>query len=276
VVDGGHRLGVVGWPVEHSLSPRFQNAGLTAAGLSGWRYQRLPLPPELLEGGLRALPALGFRGVNVTLPHKQRALALAGDSSARARQIGAANTLLFEPGGRVWADNTDAPGLLASLPWPVAGRSALVLGAGGVARAAVWALRDAGAEVHVWNRTGARAEQLGADLGATAVSRAEPADLLVHCTSLGLRGELGLEGLPLGESDLRAYETVVDFVYRPGGTALIDAARRLRIPTVDGLQLLLAQGALSFELFTGTPAPLEQMRAALGSGAVAAGRSGSG
>jgi shikimate dehydrogenase len=261
---------VIGWPVAHSLSPRFQNAGLAEAGLSDWRYQRLPLPPDLFDEAVRALPGIGFRGVNVTLPHKARALAVADGSSARARGIGAANILLFEPDRGVWADNTDAPGLIASLPWPVAGRSALVLGAGGVARAAVWALRDAGAaDVRVWNRTVSRAARLAAELGATAVREAEPADLLVHCTSLGLHGEPGLrgepghEGLPLGEPDLRAYEAVVDFVYRPFGTALIQAARQMGIPTVDGLELLLAQGALSFELFTGAPAPVAEMRAAL-------------
>lgn len=264
MADAGRRLGVIGWPVAHSLSPRFQNAGLAAAGLSDWRYQHLPLPPELFDEAVRGLPGIGFRGANVTLPHKQGALAVADGASARAREIGAANTLLFEPDRGVWADNTDAPGLIASLPWPVAGRSALVLGAGGAARAAVWALRDAGAaDVRLWNRIGSRAEQLGAELGATAVSVAEPADLLVHCTSLGLRGEPGLEGLPLSEEDLRAYEVVVDFVYRPGGTALIGAARRMGLAAVDGLELLLAQGALSFKLFTGAPAPMAEMRAAL-------------
>ncbi|HWD63843.1 MAG TPA: shikimate dehydrogenase [Solirubrobacteraceae bacterium] len=262
--EAGHRLGVIGWPVGHSLSPRFQNAGLAAAGLSGWRYQPLPLPPPLLDEVVRALPGVDFRGVNVTLPHKERALALADGSSSRAREIGAANTLVFGSSG-VWADNTDAPGLVATLPWPVAGRSALVLGAGGVARAAVWALRDAGAaEVRVWNRTPERAGQLADRFGVTAVGEAGPADLLVHCTSLGLRGEPGLEGLPVSRPDLRGYGAVVDFVYRPGGTALTGMARQMGIPTVDGLELLLAQGALSFELFTGLPAPVAEMRSALG------------
>ncbi|HET9720467.1 MAG TPA: shikimate dehydrogenase [Solirubrobacteraceae bacterium] len=259
------RLGVVGWPVAHSRSPRFQNAGLAAAGLAGWRYQPLPLPPQLFDQAVPALAALGFRGVNVTLPHKQRALALADESTERARRIGAANTLLFEPSGGVWADNTDAPGLVASLPQPVEGRSALVLGAGGVARAAVWALREAGArEVRVWNRTPERAARLAAELEATAVSTAEPADLLVQCTSLGLASEPGPGELPVEEADLTSFGTVVDFVYRPEGTALVRAARRAGVPAVDGLQLLLAQGALSFQLFTGVPAPVAEMRAALG------------
>lgn len=260
------RLGVIGWPVAHSLSPVFQNAGLRAAGLEDWRYQRLPVPPDLLAETVLALPAAGFRGVNVTLPHKQRALELApsGQLTERARAIGAANTLVFEPEG-VWADNTDAPGLLASLPFEVAGRSALVLGAGGAARAAVWALNDAGAaEVRVWNRRAERARELADVLGGNAVSAAQPADLLVNCTAHGLADEPTLEGLPMAEDELRQYSVVVDFVYRPGGTRLIQAAREQDVAVVDGLELLLAQGALSFERFTGRLAPLPAMRAAIG------------
>ncbi|MDE3134093.1 MAG: shikimate dehydrogenase, partial [Acidobacteriota bacterium] len=167
------RLGVLGWPVAHSRSPALQNAALQAVGLGdSWRYQLLPVPPELLAETVRALPAAGFRGANVTIPHKQAALALATDASARARAIGAANTLLFEQDGRLWADNTDAPALIEALSQhtQVAGASALVLGAGGSARAAAWALSDAGArEVLIWNRTPARASQLASELGARAV-----------------------------------------------------------------------------------------------------------
>lgn len=259
------RLGVIGWPVAHSLSPVFQNAGLAAAGLHEWRYQRLPIPPEALEETVRALGQAGFRGVNVTLPHKQRALALADESSERAREIGAANTLLFDPTGAIRADNTDAPGLIASLPAAVPGTSALVLGAGGVARATVWALRDAGAaDIRIWNRTTERARALSAELGGVAVDRAEPADLLVNCTAHGLAGEPGLDGLPVSEQDLGSYHTVVDFVYRPDGTALTMAARAQGARVVDGLKLLLAQGVLSFEQFTGRAAPSAEMRASIG------------
>lgn len=258
------RLGVLGWPVRHSRSPDIQNAALAVAGLGDWRYQLLPAPPELLAELLAALPGAGFRGVNVTIPHKQAVLALATEPTPRARAIGAANTLVFEPEG-VWADNTDAPGLLASLPFEVAGRSALVLGAGGAARAAVWALNDAGAaEVRVWNRRAERARELADVLGGNAVSAAQPADLLVNCTAHGLADEPTLEGLPMAEDELRQYSVVVDFVYRPGGTRLIQAAREQDVAVVDGLELLLAQGALSFERFTGRLAPLPAMRAAIG------------
>src|SRR5687768_17961072 len=125
-------------------------AALKAAGLEGWRYLKLPLPPELFAETVRALPAAGFRGVNVTIPHKEAALLLADEASAAAREIGAANTLSFA-GGRVVAENTDAPGFLAALPRPPGGLSALVLGAGGAGRAVVWALGGAGARVDVWN-----------------------------------------------------------------------------------------------------------------------------
>ena len=262
------RLGVLGWPVAHSLSPRIQNAALHAAGLRDWHYQLLPVPPELLTDTVAGLPEAGFRGANVTIPHKQAALALATRPSARAAAIGAANTLIFTSAGEVLADNTDAPALIAALPQPAAGRSALVLGAGGSARAAVWALRDAGAApVRIWNRTAERAVALADELGATAVStaqvRADPnTDLLVNCTAVGLRGAASMEGLPVGERELDAVGCVVDLVYRPEPTALVTAARARGVAVVDGLQILIGQGALSFELFTGVLASVAAMRAA--------------
>ena len=259
---GATRLGVLGWPVGHSRSPAIQNAALQATGLQHWRYQLLPVPPELLTEVTGALPAAGFRGANVTIPHKQTALALAQAPTPRARAIGAANTLIFES-DRIVADNTDAPALIAALPIEIAGASALVLGAGGAARAAVWALRDARAgEIRVWNRTAERARELCAQLGGTPVTNVAAADLLVNCTSVGLDGTDSLAGLPI--ADLAAFGCVVDFVYASGGTALIRAARRQGIPAVDGLELLVGQGALSFEQFTGRPAPTETMREAAG------------
>lgn len=266
------RLGVLGWPVAHSRSPALQNAALDAVGLGGsWHYQLLPVPPDLFAETVRGLPAAGFRGANVTIPHKPAALALATDASERARAIGAANTLLFEPDGRLRADNTDAPALIAALAQhaQVAGAGALVLGAGGSARAAVWALRDAGArEVLIWNRTPQRAAQLAFELGAQAVpdpATVADADILVNCTSVGLGDEAELDWLLPRTHPLDRYRAIVDFVYREGGpTPLIAAARARNIPTVDGLQLLLGQGAIAFELFTGRRAPIEAMRNSLG------------
>lgn len=258
------RLGVLGWPVAHSRSPAIQNAALAAAGLSGWRYQLLPAPPDLFAELVRALPGAGFAGANVTIPHKRDALALATKASDRARAIGAANTLMFGPGGAVAADNTDAPALIAALPFDAAGHTALVLGAGGSARAAVWALLDAGAsQVMVWNRTRQRASELCAELGATPVQRAEPADLLVNCTSVGLDGSDPFDRLPLDARELPSYGCVVDFVYTAAGTPLIARARELGVPAVDGLTLLIGQGALSFERFTGVAPSLDAMRAAV-------------
>jgi shikimate dehydrogenase len=255
-------LGVCGWPVAHSWSPQMHNAGLAAAGLEGWRYLRLPLPPELFEETVRALPAAGFRGVNVTIPHKHAALALADRASDAARAIGAANTLTFEDGAIV-ADNTDAPGLLAALPESPRGRTALVLGAGGAGRAAAWALTTAGAHVAIWNRTPERARMLAAELGARAVDVGEAAEILVNCTSVGLHDPAAtFKALPVEADDLGAGSLVVDMVYRAGSTRLLDAARARGASVVDGLEVLVAQGAASFERWTGLEAPREAMRAA--------------
>ncbi len=263
------RLGVLGWPVAHSRSPAMHNAALAAAGLTRWRYQLLPAGPELFGELVRALPGAGFRGANVTIPHKEAALALATAPTDRARAIGAANTLTFEPGGEIVADNTDAPALVAALRFPIAGRSALVLGAGGSARAAVWALLHSGArEVSVWNRNPVRARALCEELGgiplpASPAATALDADVLVNCTAVGLDGSDPFDRLPVGAADLERYGCVVDLVYTAGGTALVAAARGRGVEVVDGLELLLGQGALSFERFTQRPAPVAAMRAAV-------------
>jgi shikimate dehydrogenase len=270
------RLGVLGWPVAHSRSPAIQNAALAALGMTGWRYQRLPVAPALFAETTRALRPSGFHGANVTIPHKQAALELASEASRTAREIGAANTLTFAPDGTIAAENTDAPGLIAALarlPELPTHPRALILGAGGSARAAAWALREAGAsEVSVWNRTAERAHALARELGVRAVRAAVPADLLVNCTSVGLHGggavqrsatdgdalnQLGLTFDQVGE-----YPYVVDFVYRSGSTQLLAAAMAHGARTLDGLELLVAQGALSLELWTGRQAPLEVMRRA--------------
>ncbi len=259
-----HRLGVLGWPVAHSRSPRMHRAALRALGLTDWTYQHLPAPPEVFAEIGAGLPGAGFRGANVTIPHKERALALATHPTQRAQAIGAANTLTFGPDGELRADNTDAPGLLAALGSDVAGRSAVVLGAGGSARAALYALRGAGADVQVWNRTHGRARQLVAELGGRAVRRPEAADLLVNCTSVGLRDPTTtFKDLPLGVDALREFATVVDLVYSDtGDTVLISAAREAGSATVDGLEVLVRQGALSLQAWTGRSAPVGIMCAA--------------
>jgi shikimate dehydrogenase len=262
-----HRLGVLGWPVAHSRSPAIHNAALRALGMGDWHYQLLPVPPELFAETTRGLAGAGFAGANVTIPHKQAALALADTASKAAKAIGAANTLTFAGDGAIAAENTDAPGLIAAIGEPLGGKRALVLGAGGSARAAVWALREAGAaEVSIWNRTGERAAALAHELGARAVREPERAELLVNCTAVGLTqaaeqdgelAQLGLTPALIGE-----FETVVDLVYREGATELLAAAQARGARTLDGLQILVAQGALSFELWTGREAPLQAMREA--------------
>ena len=258
------RLGVLGWPVAHSRSPRMHNAALAQLGLKDWHYQRLPVPPEVFAETVRGLPAAGFVGANVTIPHKEAALALADEATDAARAIGAANTLTFTPEtGATHAANTDAPGFLAALAaagTDPAGGTALVLGAGGSARAVAYALREAGAtRVAVWNRTPERALALAADLGVDAAYRPVAADLLVNCTSVGLAdGEF--KDLPLDADALGTYATVADLVYRAGGTGLVAQARRRGCAVVDGLEVLVRQGAMSFEAWTGLAAPVDAMR----------------
>jgi shikimate dehydrogenase len=265
VAERAPRLGVLGWPVAHSRSPAMQNAALAAVGLADWRYQRLPVPPELFAETVRALPALGFVGANVTIPHKAAALSLADAASPRARAIGAANTLQFRADGSIWADNTDGPGLVAALAargFALAGRRVQVLGAGGTARAAVWALLDAGAEVAVWNRTPARAQALCAELGGVAVSEPGPGQLLVQATAAGLTPDSDLPDFaPLAATadGIGSFEMVVDFVYSQVGEGLLGAAAAHGVDVVDGVELLVRQGALAFELFTGRAAPVEVM-----------------
>jgi shikimate dehydrogenase len=265
-----HRLGVLGWPVAHSRSPAMHNAALRELGMKDWHYQALPVPEELFAETVRALGQAGFVGANVTIPHKQAALALTDRASVAARAIGAVNTLTFAPDGTIAAENTDAPGLIAALEQLAglpAALSALVLGAGGSARAAVWALREAGArEVSVWNRTSERAAELARELGARVVDRPGRADLLVNCTSVGLERSAsepeGLNQLGLTFDQVGEYSYVVDLVYRSGATPLLAAAREHGARTLDGLEILVTQGALSFELWTGRRAPLEVMREA--------------
>jgi shikimate dehydrogenase len=254
---------VLGWPVAHSRSPAMHNAALAELGMAGWRYQALPVPPELFAETTRALGDSSFAGVNVTIPHKRAALALADSASEAARAIGAANTLTFATDGTIAAENTDAPGLIAAIDGELAGRRALVLGAGGSARAAVWALREAGADVAVWSRTPERALALAGELQARAVGAPEPSDVLVNCTPVGLHEEPDeLAQLALTRERIGEYPLVVDLAYRDAATALVDAARAAGARAVDGIDVLVAQGALSFRLWTGRDAPIQTMREA--------------
>lgn len=259
------RLAVIGHPVAHSRSPAMQTAALQALGLGEeWSYGAIEIAPEQLEAQVRELAAGGeYAGLNVTVPHKEGALALADEASEAARQIGAANTLSFRD-GRILAENTDTGGLLGALPSRAPGRRALVLGAGGAARAAVWALVGDDAEVEVWNRTAARAESICAELGGTAVLQPDQSeyDLIVNTSAAGLGGEDPFAHLPLRRDAFAGGQTVVDMVYGDRPSPLLEAAAAAGAATVDGLEVLVQQGARSLAIWTGRQPDLDVMRRA--------------
>lgn len=254
--------GVLGWPVDHSRSPRLHGHWLQRYGIDG-AYVPLPVAPDAFAPALRALASLGFAGCNVTVPHKEAALAACDSVSETARAIGAVNTVVIRE-GRLLGDNSDAFGFIENLrqeapDWrPVIG-PAVVLGAGGAARAVIHALQEAGVpELRLLNRTRERAEQLGGELDrdgrirvldwAARAAALEGAGLLVNTTTLGMSGqpplEIALESLP-GEA------LVTDIVYSPLETPLLRAARERGNATVEGLGMLLHQARLGFRQWFG-------------------------
>jgi shikimate dehydrogenase len=258
------RLAVLGMPVDFSRSPAIHNAAFAALGMDGeWSYEAIEVAPDKFEERVRAMPDEGFVGANVTVPHKGAALLVSERRSGSAREIGAANTLIFEE-GEIRADNTDAVGLMESLPVSAAGHRALVLGAGGAARAVVWALTRAGAEVSVWNRTPERAKQLCAELGGKVEGDPSPGDyeLIVNSTSVGLHGEDPFDELPLSSDWFGFSQTVVDLVYGTGDSKLLRVAGEAGANVVDGLEVLVQQGAASFRIWTGVDPPIDVMREA--------------
>jgi shikimate dehydrogenase len=256
-------LAVIGHPVAHSRSPDMQTAALAELGLAGeWTYSAIDVAPEDFEATIAELAVAGeYVGVNITVPHKEAALAMADEATDGARAIGAANTLSFAD-GQIAAANTDAGGLLRSLPHVPDGERALVLGAGGAARAAIWGLGDVGASVDVWNRTEERAERVAAELGARAVVDPDIAaySLIVNTTAVGLGGEDPFAHLPLGADSFVPGQVVVDMVYGDEPSPLLAAAAAAGAVTVDGLEMLVQQGALSLRIWTGEEPSLEAMR----------------
>ena len=253
--------GVIGCPIGHSRSPILHATWLRAYAIRG-HYVPLHVESDDLAAVLRVMPAMGFVGANVTLPHKEAALALADRASDVARKIGAANTLSFSD-GQILADNTDAYGFIQNLregapEWRAAAGPALVLGAGGAARAVLVALAEAGVtEIVLANRTRTRAEELAAVLDApiTVVDWGDypaalpRAALVVNTTSLGMAGQAPL-GLDAGL--LRPDAVVTDIVYTPLETPLLRAASLAGCRTVDGLGMLLHQAVPGFERWFGT------------------------
>ncbi len=261
-------VGVMGWPVAHSLSPAIHNAAFRALGLS-WVYVPLPVPPGEVRAALEGLRALGFAGANVTMPHKTEVAGLLGELSEDARRLQAVNTLVVRAEGLA-GHNTDAPGferfLRRDAGFDPDGRSALVYGAGGAARACALALARGGlASLTVAVREPARAEAVREVLRdlSTRIEVVELAgatglhpDLLVNATPLGARAE----ELPL--PSIHPELVIVDLLYHPAVTPLLREAREAGATAFGGLGLLLHQAALSFELWTGRAPPLEVMSAA--------------
>jgi len=268
MLTGSTRLvGLLGNPVSHSLSPRMQNAAFAARGLD-WAYVALPVASERLEAGLGGLAALGFAGANVTIPHKMAALAYCDELDPFAERAGSVNTIVVR-GRRLVGSSTD--GLAVAEAVAVAGKSVLVLGAGGAAQAVATALLDEGAaSLRVAARRADSAHALAARLRAVFPERDVSAD---ERWPPGGVENLVVNATPVRQDALvppRPGQAVVDLAYGSDGapTALVAAARAAGCdPVVDGLDVLVRQGAASFERWTGVPAPVEVMRAALTSAA---------
>ena len=287
-IDGGTTLvGIIGDPVAHSLSPRMHNAAFETLEMN-WRYVAFRVAPAGLGQALRGVAALGMAGVNVTIPHKESAAGLLDELDSLARQIAAVNTVRVS-GGRLMGFNTDAAGVVDALisdgGMPASGRRCVVVGAGGGGRAAAFALAAAGASrITVLNRTERKARNLAdavhraapgckvepAPLAPETISRAvEDAEIVVHATAATMSAAMGggggradwLQALARG---LRQGMAVLDMVYTPAWTELLGAAKSAGAAAVSGLSMLVFQGARSFELWTGRPAPLDAMRRAVG------------
>lgn len=273
--------GILGWPVEHSASPAMQNAAFAARGVDAV-YVPFPVRPEALPLAVAGLRALGVRGVNVTVPHKEAILPLLDEVDPDARALGAVNTVVRRGDGLLGL-NTDGPGLVRSLAEAgveVKGRRVTVLGAGGAARAAVVGLARAGAaQIHVAARRPDQADAVrravqpgvcdttiqACPMDGTLAARFAETDLVVQATSAtlgeGAGPEAFAEALPMDA--LPDGAAVVDLVYEPLETTVLRAARGRGLRAVDGLGMLLHQGALAFERWTGEAAPVDVMRQAL-------------
>ncbi len=266
------RVGVIGFPVEHSLSPIMHNAAFAALGMRDWQYDAMSIPPDILRLGLREPKNHGYIGINVTVPHKEAIMEYVRPDE-KARAIGAVNTVDFRNNV---GTNTDADGLINDLranQVAIRGQRVLVLGAGGAARAAVYGLLREGASVVIVNRTKSRADKLVAQLrasarvkGAAVMTLDQAADwgmsLIVNCTSVGLHPHIEqspwIHGVPFPEG-----LTVYDMVYRPANTALMQQCIAHGGRAIGGLGMLARQGAIAFELWTGVEPPIDLMVRAL-------------
>lgn len=279
--DTGTRLvGVMGWPIEHSLSPAMHNAALAEMGLN-WVYLAFAVAPEHVGEAVRGVRGLGLVGLNVTIPHKQAVIEHLDEIDEFVAALGVANTIVRREDGRLEGHNTDGPGFIRSVEergHTVAGMAVALLGAGGSARSVAYACARAGARaLAVLNRTPERAEEV-AELvraqaglsavealpltGAEAQEAVEGADLIVDCTSVGMYPHVNVEPAVPG-AWLRPGQVVVDLTYNPLQTVLLRAATEAGAATVDGAGMLVHQGAISLQYWSGQDPPVDTMRRAL-------------
>lgn len=264
-------VGIIGYPLRHSASPAFQQAAFDYLGIDA-RYLAWETPPDALAGRVESLRGPGLLGANVTVPHKQAVVPFLNEVSQAAQDTGAVNTIVNQE-GRLTGHNTDVTGFLRALQedagFQTQGKRVLVLGAGGSARAVVYGLLKEGAgQVTIANRTVERAhrliETLGSPGNACAVllelsKLSNGWDLIVNCTTLGMRHAPGEKETPLPSGAIPASSLVYDLVYNPEETPLLQAAARAGARTLGGLPMLIYQGAEAFRLWTGRDAPVEVM-----------------
>lgn len=257
------KVGAVGWPIDHSLSPAMHNAAFAALGMTDWLYDKIAIPPDILKLSLRELADHGYIGVNLTVPHKEAALSLTRPDDL-ARAVGAVNTIDFRT--RV-GTNTDVIGFISDLRAhgvPIEGQRVLLLGAGGAARAAAYGLARAGASLAIANRTPDRAARLIADLGLDARllmledAAAYTPSLIVNCTSVGLFPKV--EESPWPDAlPFPVGVTAYDMVYRPRRTRFLAQAEAAGGRAIGGLGMLVRQGAAAFRIWTGIEPPVDVM-----------------
>lgn len=264
--------GVIGYPIRHTLSPAMHNAAFRALGLN-WIYLPFEVPPERLDGAIKGMRGLRLRGLNVTIPHKVEVIRYLDELTEAARRIGAVNTLFWEDSHLV-GDNTDAGGFLQALRqagFDAKGKRVLVVGAGGSARAVLYALSQQDAYLFLTNRSIEKARQLATEFAVEQVYPLEPyalhpvmnqIDLVIHCTPVGMAPEAEKEP-PIPLEALPPHAWVSDLIYRPLHTRFLRRAASLGLHTLGGLEMLLYQGAESFVRWTGLVPPVEVMRRAL-------------
>ena len=272
-----YRLGITGHPLGHTLSPVMHRCAAAHLGLE-LTYDPFDVTPAELPRFMEGLRSSGLDGLNVTVPHKLAVMAHMDETSEEAERIGAVNTIVIAQ-GRLAGRNTDAYGFLTSLRENGGidpdGKKSLILGAGGAARAVAWAMLSAGAVVTIANRTEDKARRIAADFAGVGApisviglesedigAMVRESDIVINSTSLGMGGK-DADGLRRAQSGLRKDQLAVDIVYRPLDTPFLAAAREAGAATLDGLWMLIHQGAQAFTLWTGRPFPVALARMAL-------------